>query len=305
MSKVLVRKLDHRGREQTTYEAEITHRDAHCVVMPVLWTRKEIVTGYTTFAPGDLLIETFYTDRWYNVMELRAPDDTLKGWYANITRPTRVRDSEVEWEDLKLDVWMSASGDALVLDEEEFDAISGELQPDEAITARAAVHGLVEELLRRWREHANAQIAQRLAELGWTIGTAESCTGGLIGDVLTNRSGCSSYFMGGVIAYENRIKRDVLGVSEATLAQHGAVSESCALEMVRGARRVLGVDAAVSATGIAGPMGGSADKPVGLVYIGLSTPAAERVERHVWHHDRLGNKRATADAALKLLMKSL
>lgn len=150
-----------------------------------------------------------------------------------------------------------------------------------------------------------ASLVARFREFGLTLATAESCTGGLIGDVLTNRAGSSAYFMGGVISYSNDIKQRVLGVRSETLAAQGAVSESCALEMARGVRKALDVDVGISATGIAGPGGGGDDKPVGLVYIGLSTPAVEIVSRNVWPHDRVGNKQATVDEALRLLMAHL
>jgi PncC family amidohydrolase len=163
---------------------------------------------------------------------------------------------------------------------------------------------LTRDLRERWRAYANDQIAAQLTARKWTIATAESCTGGLIGDVLTNRAGSSAYFMGGVLSYSNDIKHRVLGVREETLSA-GAVSEPCALEMARGVRRALGVDVGISATGIAGPDGGTTDKPVGLVYVGLSTPDTEIVSRNVWPHDRIGNKQATADEALRLLMTHL
>ena len=161
------------------------------------------------------------------------------------------------------------------------------------------------ELLRRWRAAANERIAELLTRHHWRIGTAESCTGGLIGDELTNRAGSSTYFLGGIISYDNRIKQQALGVQAETLTHHGAVSDQCALEMARGVRATLGLDVGVSATGIAGPGGGSPDKPVGLVYVGVSTPTRERVQRFVWDADRVGNKRHTADAAFRLLIACL
>jgi len=107
---------------------------------------------------------------------------------------------------------------------------------------------------------------------GLTFGTAESCTGGLIGAALTDVSGASSMFEGGILSYSNDVKMNVLGVSADTLAAHGAVSEETAREMAAGARRVLSVDYAVSVTGIAGPGGGTDDKPVGTVCFGLAGP---------------------------------
>ena len=111
--------------------------------------------------------------------------------------------------------------------------------------------------------------------------------------------------LGGIIAYSNEIKQALLGVSAATLETYGAVSEQTALEMARGARLRFGAAIAVSATGIAGPTGGTAEKPVGLVYIGLSAPQVERCARYLWHEDRLGNKQRSAEAALQLILEYL
>jgi PncC family amidohydrolase len=154
-------------------------------------------------------------------------------------------------------------------------------------------------------ESLEVVVGQLLLQHQLTLATAESCTGGLIGHRLTNVPGSSNYFLGGIIAYANEVKERVLGVHHATLERHGAVSAETALEMARGARRVLGVDIAVSATGIAGPDGGTVDKPVGLVYIALATPDFERVERCVWEQDREGNKWASAEAALRMVQNYL
>lgn len=139
-----------------------------------------------------------------------------------------------------------------------------------------------------------------------TIGTAESCTGGLVAHLLTNISGSSAYVLGGVVAYANQIKQAVLGVQEKTLIAYGAVSEQVAGEMALGAIRLLGVDVAVSITGIAGPSGGTPEKPVGLTYIGLADRnGIYRVQQHIWSSDREGNKFASATAALELIIEYL
>ncbi len=134
-----------------------------------------------------------------------------------------------------------------------------------------------------------------------TLATAESCTGGLIGHRLTEVPGSSDYFLGGIIAYSNTAKEKLLGVPAETLRVHGAVSEATARAMARGARRALGADVGVAVTGIAGPGGGTPDKPVGLTWLALSALEAELAEQHVWEGDRHANKRQSAEAALKLV----
>jgi len=143
---------------------------------------------------------------------------------------------------------------------------------------------------------------QLLCARGATVATAESCTGGLIGSLLTDVSGSSEYYLGGVISYANETKRDILGVSAETLTTVGAVSQEAALQMAHGARRLLGADYALAVTGIAGPTGGTPEKPVGLVYIALSGADVERCERHVWNGDRRQNKMASARQALQMLI---
>lgn len=150
------------------------------------------------------------------------------------------------------------------------------------------------------------QVGEALKTRGLTVATAESCTGGLIASRLTDISGSSAYLLGGVVAYSNAMKMKLLSVAEQTLIDYGAVSEPTAHEMAVGARALIGTDYALSVTGIAGPGGGTDEKPVGLTYIGLAGPGGlVIVEGHVWEHDRLGNKQASADAALRLLLKGL
>ncbi|MGZ6260398.1 MAG: CinA family protein [Candidatus Limnocylindrales bacterium] len=138
-----------------------------------------------------------------------------------------------------------------------------------------------------------------------TVSTAESCTGGLIGHVLTQVPGSSGYFLGGVISYHDAVKASQLGVPPETLAHHGAVSAQVALAMAAGARERLGTDLAVAVTGVAGPTGGSAEKPVGLTYVAVADAAGSEVERHVWGGDREANKVASVGAALELLLRRL
>jgi PncC family amidohydrolase len=152
-------------------------------------------------------------------------------------------------------------------------------------------------------------LARRTGELliqrGWTIGVGESCTGGLLGHIITNIPGSSVYFKGGVIAYANDVKRDLLGVAPETLETYGAVSEQSAVEMAIGARTNTGADVGVSITGIAGPDGGTEAKPVGLTWIGVSTVAEDRAERYIWEGDRDTIKERSAHAALELVNQIL
>jgi PncC family amidohydrolase len=113
------------------------------------------------------------------------------------------------------------------------------------------------------------------------------------------------WFLGGVIAYANEIKQGVLRVSADTLTSHGAVSAQTAVAMAEGARRLLGADLAVSVTGIAGPGGGTPTKPVGLTYVAVADAAGHDVRRFAWPYDRSGDKRASAAAALELLLERL
>ena len=137
------------------------------------------------------------------------------------------------------------------------------------------------------------------------LATAESCTGGLIADKITDVPGSSDYFLGGFVSYAYEAKVASLGVSWDTLKAHGAVSRETVLEMARGARRALGADLAISVSGIAGPGGGLPDKPVGATWIGLVTPDGERAEVFYWKGNRRENKEQSAQAALKMVTEFL
>jgi nicotinamide-nucleotide amidase len=150
-----------------------------------------------------------------------------------------------------------------------------------------------------------AVIGDLLRERGWTLAVSESCTGGLVGHRITNVPGSSDYYRGSITAYANAVKAQLLDVPQSTLEAHGAVSAETARAMARGVRRVFDADVGLSVTGIAGPGGGTPEKPVGLTYVGLSTPDGEVVERHVWPGDRVANKRASAEAVLELLRRHL
>ena len=150
------------------------------------------------------------------------------------------------------------------------------------------------------------EIIGLLVESGKMLAVAESCTGGLIGHRLTRVPGSSAAFLGGVIAYHNSVKAKTLGVPADLLEREGAVSEATALAMAEGVRCLLGADIALAVTGIAGPTGGTEDRPVGLTYIALSAaPDVLICERHLWRGKRQQNKDSSAMAALSLLHRHL
>ena len=137
---------------------------------------------------------------------------------------------------------------------------------------------------------------------GLTVATAESCTGGLVGHLLTEIPGSSACIIGGVIAYADATKVGQLGVDPALIAREGAVSAPVAEAMAAGARARLGADIAVAVTGIAGPDGATAANPVGLTFVAVSGPGATEVRRCHWHGDRSANKVESARTALEMLL---
>ena len=139
-------------------------------------------------------------------------------------------------------------------------------------------------------------------ERSLTVGTAESCTGGLVGHLLTEAPGASACLVGGIVAYADRAKVALLGVDPALIASEGAVSERVAAAMARGARERLDVDLAVAVTGIAGPDGGSPAKPVGLTFVAVAGPTGVEVRRCLWTGGRSANKVASARVALSMLL---
>jgi nicotinamide-nucleotide amidase len=149
------------------------------------------------------------------------------------------------------------------------------------------------------------EVGRLLRARGVTVGLAESCTGGLVGHRLTNVPGSSTYFRGGIAAYANAVKEDILGVPRALLERHGAVSEEVAAAMAEGARRALGVDVAVATTGVAGPDGGSAEKPVGTVCIGLAAADGSASRRYQLWGNREWVKLLASQIALDWIRRQL
>ena len=190
-----------------------------------------------------------------------------------------------------------------------------------AITATASSNASASALV----DHTAAELADRLGSLvigtgsetlassvvkllllgKRTLSLAESCTGGMVGGMITSISGASEVFLGGAVSYANTAKRDILGVDEKLLIDCGAVSEPVALQMAQGARKRFASDWAISLTGIAGPGGGTPDKPVGLVYIGLAGPNTNMVFRHVLFSTRQQIRQRAALAGLNHLRLAL
>ena len=149
-----------------------------------------------------------------------------------------------------------------------------------------------------------ADLIEHLAEKGKTLCTVESCTGGLVFSTLTAIAGASAVLDRGFITYSNQAKQDMVGVAPETLIQFGAVSQQTAAEMAKGGQRTAGTDLSVSLTGIAGPGGGTQDKPVGLIWISACTNDGRQItERYQFSGDRQKIRQAACDAALNLLQK--
>lgn len=149
------------------------------------------------------------------------------------------------------------------------------------------------------------QVVRQFTEKGMTLGTAESLTAGLIAATVADVSGASAVLMGGVVSYDPRVKHEVLGVSQEVIDTVGVVSKACALQMADGARKLLKVDVALSATGVAGPTGGTAENPVGTVWLGVSTAEGTITRRFQFDGDRQNVRRQTVETALRLALDVL
>lgn len=149
------------------------------------------------------------------------------------------------------------------------------------------------------------KVSDELKKHQVTVATAESCTGGLLAHTLTNVSGSSAYFDRGVITYSNTAKIEVLGVPENLLKKHGAVSSEVAVAMAQGIQQRASVDYGLATTGIAGPTGGTKEKPVGLIYIAIATTDSVVFKRLRFSGDRLSNKENACTAVFELLLELL
>jgi PncC family amidohydrolase len=151
------------------------------------------------------------------------------------------------------------------------------------------------------KDSLESKIGDLLRSRALTLATAESCTGGLVADRITNIPGSSDYFVGGIVAYANSVKIQTLGISGETIERFGAVSRETVLEMARGARAVLQADIAVSVSGVAGPGGGQPGKPVGATWIGLAAADGAWTRFFIWDGDRVQNKVLSSEAVLQML----
>lgn len=179
-------------------------------------------------------------------------------------------------------------------------------QVDGLRAAGAALDRLLEPVtFSREQEPLPAVVQRLLVDRGATVAVAESCTAGLVGGAMTEAPGASACFRGGVIAYADDVKRDLLGVPAEVLARDGAVSEAAVRAMAAGARRLLGTGYAIAVTGIAGPDGGCERKPVGTTWIGVASPAAVFARRYRFTADRARNRQLTVAAAVDGLRRVL
>ncbi len=155
------------------------------------------------------------------------------------------------------------------------------------------------------RQELISAIGRALSTQNWFVACAESCTGGWLGKALTDAPGAGVWYKGSVVAYHNDVKTSLLGVSEASLIALGAVSRAVAEEMAEGASEVLGADVAVSVTGIAGPAGGSPEKPVGTVWIGVHSPSGTFAQHFFIPGDREAVRRKAVHQALQALLETV
>lgn len=186
-------------------------------------------------------------------------------------------------------------------EEQELEQLKNEVKDD----MKDDVKGRAREEREKEAERRMENIVKKMRKKGYTITAAESCTGGMISSCIVSVSGASAVFSTGFVTYSNEAKRRLLDVKSETLEIYGAVSEQTAREMAEGAAKKAGADMGLSATGIAGPDGGSDEKPVGLVYVGCSFGGRTIVERHLFTGDRFQNRIETVLAALELAERML
>jgi nicotinamide-nucleotide amidase len=189
---------------------------------------------------------------------------------------------------------LTATGEDQDTVEEDLDTL------EQAIRERAGEH-----IFGDGKESLEGVVGRMLKARGYSIAVAESCTGGLLADRITNVPGASTYMRGGVVAYCNSVKVDLLGVERQSLAGDGAVSEAVARQMARGVRRALVSEIGISTTGIAGPTGGTPDKPVGTVWIGYADAEGTFARCYYFTDERVLNKQLSTTVALDLVRRRL
>ena len=213
-----------------------------------------------------------------------------------------------EWEDaLPEDIHLAYLPNALTGVRLRLSAYGGTESQKERIEAEiGALKGIIGDVIYSYEDDTLENcIGKLLRKHGKTLSTAESCTGGLIASTITSVPGASEYFLGSVVSYANSVKQEVLGVSQEILTKHGAVSSECVASMAEGVRKLTGTDFAVATSGIAGPGGGSEEKPVGLVWIGVSSSAGTETFRLVFNSDRKRNIERFASSALHKILKKI
>lgn len=183
------------------------------------------------------------------------------------------------------------------------DAIVLETQLDHYVRKLPPILGSL--IFGEEKDTLESVVGQLLLKNGYTLGTAESCTGGNIAHKITSIAGCSAYYESSVIAYSNTIKKNLLGVKESTLEEHGAVSEQTVIEMARGTQKLLNVNCSIAVSGVAGPTGGSPEKPVGTIWVAITKNEELYTEKLQLGKDRLQNIERTTTIALNLLRRFL
>lgn len=183
------------------------------------------------------------------------------------------------------------------------DAIILETQLDNQVQKMASILGSL--VFGEEKDTLESVVGQLLLKKGYTLGTAESCTGGNIAHKITSVSGCSAYYEGSIIAYSNKMKMNLLEVKSETLEIYGAVSEEAVIEMARGTQKLLNVNCAIAVSGIAGPTGGSPEKPVGTIWIAITKNEEIYTKKLQLGKDRIQNIERTTTMALNLLRRFL
>lgn len=276
----------------------------------------------TGTAPGALINK----DNKYAII-LPGPPSEMEVMFRKYVLPELMRIMQLDPESMKVRV-LKIFG----LGESELEQELAELMRDKTaaltlldkhtyidlkITVRTADDGQAEALLDKMEssvrdklgsrvfavneETHSGVIGQLLNEQGLTLSTAESCTGGLLGGRITDEAGSSDYYLGGVVSYANTVKQTLLGVHEKSLLEEGAVSARVAGEMAEGIRKTLGADIGLATTGVAGPEGGTAEKPVGLVYIALAYDGGVEITKNQFSGNRQSVREMTAESALNML----